>query len=298
MEINTDLYRVFLVAAESGTVSEAARRLFVTQPAVSSSIMQLENHLGVRLFLRESRGISLTAEGEILYENVKNAFIFLRTGEEKIRDMLELRGGILRVGASDMTLRFYLLDYMESWVTRYPALRLSVTNAPTPQTIKAIRSGQIDFGVISEPAAIDEHDITCVKVKQIRDIIVASKKYSANYSKKTHTMAEISRGTLIMLERGTSTRRYIESVFPDLREPDIELATSDLILDFAKRGMGAAFIVEDFAREAIAAGELYEIHPEKPIPPRSFVLAFSSKHSMCSAGKRFIEELGFSDYIR
>ena len=294
MNINTDLYRVFLIAAESGSVSEAARRLFVTQPAVSNSIIQLEALLGVRLFLRESRGISLTAEGEILYENVKSAFTFLRTGEEKIRDMLELRGGILRVGASDMTLRFYLLDYMEAWVSHYPALRLSVTNAPTPQTIKAIRAGQIDFGVISEPAAITENDITQIKVRQIRDIIVASKKYGERFGGKTVPIAELSRGTLIMLERGTSTRRYIESVFPELREPDIELATSDLILDFAKRGMGAAFIVEDFAREAIARGELAEITPERIIPPRSFILAFSSKHAMSSAAKRFLCELGYA----
>ncbi len=297
MNINTDLYRVFLAAAEAKSVSEAARRLYVTQPAVSNSLIQLENLLGVRLFIRENRGISLTAEGEILYENVRNAFRFLHTGEEKIRDMIELRGGVLRVGASDMTLRFYLLDYIEKWISRYPAVKLNITNAPTPQTVSALKSGHIDFGVISEPAGITDEDIIQIRVKHIKDVIVASNKYALGKDGSDVSLEQLSKNTLIMLERGTSTRRYIDSILPELRDPDIELATSDLILDFAKRSIGVAFIVEDFAEQALADGTLHKIKLDKFITGRNFLLIFSKKYPMSSAAKRFIADLGYSEYL-
>ncbi|MDD4773442.1 MAG: LysR family transcriptional regulator [Eubacteriales bacterium] len=285
-----DLYRVFLTAAESDSISAAAKRLFVSQPAVSGSIMSLEEALGTKLFKRESRGIRLTPEGEVLYEYVKKAFIYLEAGEDKLRDIHTLAGGVLRVGASDMTLRFYLLDYIERFNLLYPAVRLSVTNAPTPRTIRELRADEIDFGVISGPVnQAEAAGMELVPVRKIRDIVIASDKYAVGADGRPVRAEELADYPLIMLEKGTSTRTYLDSLLPpSMRAPAIELATSDLVLDFARRGIGIACIVEDFAREDIAGGLLREIRLDKPFPPRDFYLIYKKNYPHSSASKRFI----------
>lgn len=294
---NLTLYKFFLIVAKSGSISSAARQLYVTQPAVSSGIMQLENALNVKLFFRTSRGITLTPEGELLYEYVNSGLSFLEAGEDKLRDISGLNSGVMRIGASDMTLKFFLLDHIEKFNAKYPRVKLNVTNNPTPQTLKSLKNGQIDFCVISEPVEDDEN-ITFIPVKPIRDIIICKNNEQYKLLIGRHVdFDELTEHTLIMLERGTSTRNYIETFLhkcnaPDsLFEPDIELAQSDLILEFIKRGLGVAFIVEDFAKDAINQGLITEVQLQNPIPERNFLLGYLNKIPLSSASKKFIAEI-------
>lgn len=294
---NLTLYKFFLKVATSGSISNAARQLFVTQPAVSSGIMQLENALNVKLFFRTSRGITLTPEGKLLYEYVNSGLSFLEAGEDKLRDISGLNSGVMRIGASDMTLKFFLLDHIEAFNSKYPKVKLNVSNNPTPQTLKSLKNGHIDFCVVSEPIDKDD-DITFVPVKTIRDIAIC--KNNAQYNKligRQIDLNELTEHTLIMLERGTSTRVYIDNFFrtcnavDTMFEPSIELAQSDLILEFIKRGLGVAFIVEDFAKEAINQGIISEIQLKTPIPERRFLLGYLSKIPLSAASKKFIANI-------
>jgi len=293
MNGSLDLYKVFLTAVESGSISAAAKRLFVTQPAVSGSIMSLEASLEVKLFYRENYGIKLTPEGEALYEDVKTAFSYLKAGEDKLRNIRALAGGVLRVGASDMSLRFLLLDYLERFNVLYPAVRLSVINAPTPRTMKAIHTEQIDFGIISGPIdEADKTDIEMIPVRKIHDIVIASNKYSIGKDGKPVRIEDLSSYPLIMLEKGTSTRSFLEKLMPmNMRSPTIELATSDLVLEFTRRGIGIACIVEDFAKDDLNSGLLHEIKLTEPFPLRNLYLAYNKKYPQSSASKRFTDML-------
>lgn len=290
---NIGLYRIFYEVACCGSISVAAQRLFVTQPAVSAAVKQLESLLDCTLFFRTNRGIKLTQEGEILLEHVKTAFAALETGEDRLRDITGLSTGLLRVGASDMTLRFYLLDYIAEFNRKYPGVRLSVSNAPTPQTLDSLIRGEIDLGVVSEPVE-GVSEIELKPVREIRDILITS---SDKYEGREVDFEELEKEKLIMLENGTSTGKYIESqlkengVSASRLQPDIELATSDLILDFVVKGIGYAFIVEDFAKEYLQSGKLHEIKLRKPLRPRHFMLAYLKKANLTSAARRFIESL-------
>jgi len=298
---NLTLYKFFLKVAKSGSISSAARQLYVTQPAVSSGIMQLESALNVKLFFRTSRGITLTPEGELLYEYVSSGLTFLEAGEDKLRDISGLNSGIMRIGASDMTLKFFLLDHIETFNTKYPKVKLNVSNNPTPQTLKSLKNGQIDFCVISEPVEKDD-DIVFVPVKTIRDIVICknNEQYAPLINRQVD-LAELAEYTLIMLEHGTSTRVYLENYLhtanapPALFEPAVELAQSDLILEFIKRGLGIAFIVEDFAKEAIRQGVISEVQLRDPAPPRRFMLGYLSKIPLSAASKKFIAEITETD---
>ena len=123
----------------------------MSQPAVSQQISALEKQLGVSLFKRNGRGIALTSEGSLLYEYVERGYEEIIQGERRLGQLLHLEAGEVRVGASDMTLRFFLLPYLEKFHQLYPGIKVTVTNGPTPETLKYLEDDRIDFGVVSSP---------------------------------------------------------------------------------------------------------------------------------------------------
>ena len=161
-----------------------------------------------------------------------------------------------------------------------------MTNAPTPRSLRSLREGIIDFAVVSGPIE-PESGVACLRVRDVRDIAVATERYAALYPNGA-TPAELCRHPLIMLEEGTSTRSYLDSCMPGLKKPDIELATSDLILDFARRSFGIAYIVEDFARWDIESGALREIPLLPPLPVRSMYLAYRTDTPLSAAAERLV----------
>ncbi len=294
---NLSLYRVFYRVAMCKSISAAARELYLTQPAVSASVQKLEDQLNIQLFFRTGRGVSLTPQGEILFSYIERAFALVESGEGKLRDITALHDGILRIGASDMTLRFYLLDRLQAFHETYPGVQLHVTNAPTPDTLDALRAGQIDFGVISGPlssAASADEELSYRPVRHIRDIFIESTQ--APPRKTAVSAKELLSMPLILLEGHTSTRAYIDSWFAShcggsVPRAAIELATSDLILAFAARGIGVGCIAEDFALDAIACGQVREIPLSDELPTREFYLVTLKHIPLSAAAEAFLHPL-------
>ena len=134
--VNLEYYRIFYEVARAGSITAAAEKLCISQPAVSQTIRQLEEGLGSPLFVRASKGVRLRAEGEVLFSYVEKGIGSLLAGEEAFRSMVSLEQGEVKIGASDMTLRFYLLPYLEDFHAKYPSIRVQVTNGPTPETMR------------------------------------------------------------------------------------------------------------------------------------------------------------------
>lgn len=289
-------YQAFLTVAEAGSFSEAARRLFVSQPAVSAEIVGLEEALGMRLFHRSRYGVRLTEAGEVLLEHVRAAFSLLESGQERLRSLAGLESGTLRIGASDMTLRFYLLDYIAEFHRRYPGIRLTVTNAPTPRTLEALSAGKIDFGVVSGPISEKAADeFAFLPVREVQDIFVVSPSHPLAGEVGLSREA-LARYPMIALEGNTSTRAYIEGwLGKDFPPPAISLATSDLLVEFAKRGLGVASLVEDFALPALASGELVRLSLASPPLPRKLYLVHSLRLSHSAAALSLLKLLGVGE---
>ena len=211
---NLEYYKVFYHAARAGSLTVAARELNISQPAVSQSLKQLEGTLGVRLLARASRGVRLTAEGELLYGYVARGYEQILSGEQKLRQMLELELGEIHIGASDMTLRFYLLPYLERFHEKYPEIKVAVSNAPTPETLANLRDNKIDFGVVSTP--FEKRDDLCVKtVREIEDVFVAGRRF-IQYKNRMLDLQELEKMPLICLEGDTSTRSYMDAFLSEI----------------------------------------------------------------------------------
>lgn len=289
VQASLDLYRVFYQVAISRSFTLAAQALFISQPAVSRSIRQLEEELHCSLFVRTPRGVVLTREGETLLRHVAAGLDQIAQGEKKLAAQVNLDSGEICVGASDMTLRFFLLPYLERFHSLYPGVKIHVTNGPTPETLRFLEQGRIDFGVVSEPAG-DLAALSPIPVGQVQDIFIAGERF-AHLADKPLPLAAFETLPVICLEKNTSTRGYLDRFFADngaVFNPEFELATSSLIVQFACRNLGIGCVVEDFAREALADGRIVRLMTEKDIPPRRLCLVRGTAPSS-KAAERLLE---------
>lgn len=290
MMANLEYYKVFYHVVKCGSVTQAAGVLSLSQPAVSQSLKQLESALGVVLLKRTSHGITPTAEGRQLFSYVEKGYEQFEAGEKWLLQMRSLERGEITIGASDMTLRFFLLPYLERFHEKYPGIKVYVTNGPTPATMKLLREGKIDFGVVSGPLSREEN-IGMFPVKKIEDIFVIGKKFSG-YAGKTHPLKLLEQLPLITMEKPTSTRKYVQNFLEERGvriNPEFELATSDMIVQFALRNLGVGSVVRDFAAQELAEGTLTELKFEEPVPVRDFLVVTDERSRKSLAASALLE---------
>ncbi|MCR5033425.1 MAG: LysR family transcriptional regulator [Lachnospiraceae bacterium] len=287
---NLEYYKVFYYVARYGSLTEAAVQLNISQPAVSQSMKQLETSIGTKLFSRSTKGIHLTAEGELLYSYVSKGYEQFEMGEQKLGQMLNLDIGEIRIGASDMTLRFFLLPYLEKFHESHPSIKVIVSNAPTPETLQFLQEGKIDFGVVSTPFEAGDN-VSAVKVKEIEDVFVAGRRF-IQYKNKTLDFQELEELPLILLEQNTSTRRYMDRFLEGsgvVISPEFELSTSDMIVQFALRNLGIGSVMKEFAAEQLASGKLFELRFNKMIPKRQFCVITDNRNPLSEAARNLLD---------
>lgn len=292
MNINLEYYKIFYQVAKNQSITAAAGELCISQPAVSQAIKQLEHALGTELFIRTAKGVKLTNEGVTLFSYVKNGYEQIALGEKKLQEMLNMRTGEIRIGASDMTLQFYLLPYLRRYHQLYPDIKVTVTNAPTPQTMEHLQAGRIDFGIVSHPFERKQH-ICVLPVREIQDVFVAGSRFW-NYKQKMLRYEDLAAMPIICLEQDTSTRRYVDSFLADNQvalEPEFELATSDMIVQFALQNLGIGCVVQDFAERYIQMDELFVLQFDKQIPKRKICVVNDERLPLSVAAGKLMELL-------
>ncbi|MBP5384920.1 MAG: LysR family transcriptional regulator [Lachnospiraceae bacterium] len=292
MENKLSLYRIFYTTAEEGNISGAAKKLFISQPAVSKAIARLEQNVGMPLFLRSSKGVELTQEGKLLYSYVKTAFENLKEGEEKLQNMLEFDGGQIRFGASTTLCKYVLLPYLQGFMQLHPKVQISIECQNTYETLRLLREKKIDIGLIgmTDEQTLAEDHLTFTGVKEIEDIFVATK----DYIKAMGTREIISHSTLLLLNKENITRQYIDHYFFENHvkiNQVIEATSLDLLIEFAKIGLGLGCVIKEFVLQELASKQLIQIPLKNPIPKRQigFVCAQGSLPSL--AASAFIDHI-------
>lgn len=292
MNISLEYYKIFYHVAKDQSITAAAGELCLSQPAVSQGIKQLELALGTKLFIRTAKGVKLTNEGDTLFSYVKNGYEQIMLGEQKLQEMLNMRTGEIRIGASDMTLQFYLLPYLRRYHHLYPDIKVTVTNAPTPQTIEHLRAGRIDFGIVSHPFEAERH-LCVLPVREIQDVFVAGSRFWS-YKQKMLRYENLAGMPIICLEKDTSTRRYVDAFLAENQvtlEPEFELATSDMIVQFALQNLGIGCVVRDFAERYIQTDELFVLQFDKQIPKRQICVVNDERLPLSIAAGKLMELL-------
>lgn len=266
MAADLDLYGIFCTVARCGSLSNAARELYVSQPAISQSMHRLEYMLGCTLFTRTSRGITLTNAGRLLYSYAEKALSLIAAAEDRINRMRTLESVNLMIGASDTLCQFFLLPCLEKFHAEYPDIQLQVTNRTTPETVELLKVGKVDIALVNLP--IDDSMLCVREVLKVHDMFVASDRFSHLKNRKV-TMAELDKEPLVLLEKMSNSRKYLDdfaSVCGVTLHPEIELGAHNLLVEFARIGLGISCVTYEFAADSIHDGELFEIQLDPHAP--------------------------------
>lgn len=294
MIANLEWYRVFYITAKNGSLSKAADELYITQPAVSYAIKQLESSLGGKVFYRNAKGVTLTAEGEVLFKFIEQAYGFLTKAEQQIAEMHQLQRGEIRIGAGDTLSKHYLLPYLEVFHQTYPEIKIQVTNRTSSETVQLLKEGKIDLGIVNLPIEpIQESQIQIRETLVLQDCFVAGEKYKPLVTQAL-TLQELSQLPLILLEKGSSIRRYIDQytqVFGITLQPEIELGSLELIAQFARIGLGVSCVVKNFITEELKQSTLYEVQLQEPIPTRKVGIVTLKTMPLSVASHHFLQML-------
>lgn len=284
-----DTYKVFCQVGESKSFSQAAKALYMTQPAVSQAIMQLERELDIRLFHRTPKGAFLTEEGHVLFEYASSALNLLQVGEEKIGEFKNLTAGELKVGVGDTISRHFLLPYLEQFHNRYPNVKFKIENGTTSELCAMLKAGEVDIAVCNFP--LDDPALTLKPFIQVQDIFVCGEKYT-HILEKPITYDELMKYPLIFLEPKSNSRRYVEEFILTTGTqivPEFELGSHDLVLEFAKSNLGIACVTKEFSQDYLTSNLVSEVKVVEPIPKREIGVCHLKSVPLSLAATRFVE---------
>lgn len=269
-------YKIFYTVASLGNISKASRELFISQPAISKAIQKLEQSLDTVLFYRSSRGVRLTEEGALLYEHVKNAFDTLAAGEEKLRNFRSIGMGHLKIGASTTLSRYVLLPCLRNFIADYPNIHISIECQSSSYTRRLLEEGKIDVGLMGTPPR--DSSFAFHPLGNVNDIFVASPSYLEHLKLRAALEHKplYQCAALMLLDQTNLSRQYIDRYITQEQiqfQNLLEVASMDLLIEFAKIGLGIACVIRQFVEEELRTGKLLEIPFASPLPARQIGLA-------------------------
>ncbi len=276
MEQNLSQYRIFYEVAKSGNISRAARELYISQPAISKAISKLEDSLSTVLFTRNSRGVQLTEEGAVLFEHIRKVFEELALGEQELRKFKDFHMGHIRIGVSNTLCRFIMLDYLKGFIERYPHIKITIESQSSTHTLSMLEQQKIDIGLVAQPHT--QKHLEFIPVMDIQDIFVAAPSYLENLRLREGNDVDLFQaGNVMLLDRENITRRYIDdymNVNHIVANNLLEVTTMDLLIEFARIGLGIACVIREFVEDDLKAGRLVQVRTDAQIHKRTVGFAY------------------------
>lgn len=291
MDINYELYKVFYHVAATLSFSEASKQLFISQSAVSQSVKVLEKKLNQTLFIRSTKKVQLTPEGEILLKHIEPAINLIQKGENQLLEANTLNGGQLRIGASDTICRYYLVPYLNRFHKAYPNVHIKVTNQTSIECAHLLENGQVDFIITNYPNSGLLSSQKIRVINEFADVFVANQEYFP-LKGATVNLQKLQTYPILMLDRKSTTSEFLHHMFQkeqlDL-VPEIELSSNDLLIDLARIGLGIAF-VPDFCIPNNDK-DLFQVRLTEKLPTRQMVVAYNENIPVSQASRQFMDML-------
>ncbi|MBQ7323230.1 MAG: LysR family transcriptional regulator [Clostridia bacterium] len=291
--VNLELYRVFYTVAKCGSLTKASEELYISQPAVSQSIKQLETQLGVKLFNRTHRGMELSAQGgKLIFSEVEHALGLLREAENRIAEMKTSASGTIRIGASDTIFEYFLADKIVKFHEQFPGVKIELMADLTPDSIAKLKADQLDVAFVNLPISEDEELELFGNCMRLNDCFIAGKKYQELTNEAPMSLMRLKSYPMIFMNKNTVARRtlqgFLETHGVEL-EPAIEVGSWDLMKRLVVSGMGIGVIPREYATRRLAEGELFEVQTDPILPTRSVGMLLHKNTPISYALHSFIE---------
>lgn len=286
MKTKLDYYRIFYETARFESFSTAAQHLYISQSAISQCINQLEKVLNIQLFTRSRRGVTLTKEGLLLFQKIEIAMQAIEQGESMLDRIQHLESGALTIAAGDTVTTHFLLPFLEKFHALYPSIRIEMANSYSSHMLQLVKEGKADIAFINMPAEDDELCIEpCI---EIHDVFVSGAGFKG---KDEYSWEEVTELPLILLEKNSSSRNYIDKCFEEQGlslNPQIEIAAHELLIQFASIHLGISCVTKEFAKDGISKGIIKTLNLTPPLPARSIGYAYAKSTPLSLAAKTFL----------
>lgn len=280
MDINYESYKIFYHVALNQSISKVADKLLISQPAVSYQIKVLEEQLGITLFVRTKKGVTLTDEGKILFSYISKGIENFINGENALTNLKNLDYGIIRIGASTTVSKHVLMPYLKIFHKLYPNIEINITNNLTEELMRELRNGNLDILILNLPMK-EGKDLDIKNILEVQDIFVANKDYYDILNKKI-SLNDLNNYPLLFQKKPSNTRDYLDNYLNTNKIkliPKMEIVSYNLIMDFIKIGFGIGYATKEFIKEELNNGDLYELNVIPKIPKR-FIGAVTLKQTI------------------
>ena len=245
--MNTDynLYKIFLYLFEEKSISRTANKLYVSQPAISYSLKELESQLGYTLFYRNSKGIEPTLEAKELYTYISTAFNILNDAEEHIKNLNSLNIGCIRIGTPSHIGIFYLSNYIADFRKIYPGIKFEIVCKSTSDMVDMLETRKLDLIVDTLPIN-SKKDVMKVTLAKLHNCFA----YNKNIMKDVdiYKVQDLANYPLILPSATSSIRlkldEYMESQNMKLM-PILESWTTEMMVEMVRRGVGVGYFVKN-----------------------------------------------------
>ena len=290
MNSNFEYYKIFYYVAKYENLTKAATALKTSQPAVTRTIHKLEGELGCRLFTRSKTGMKLTPEGRTFYGYVAAGWAQFFKGENDLSNLISLENGTIYISATETALHCYLFQAMEEFNSLYPNVRFKILNNSTTESVNAVKEGKVDLAFVSANLQVAK-PLRMKILRKYRDILIAGMRFEElKAGKEELSLKELVSYPWISLTAETITRRFLNEYFEKnglTFAPDMELATTDMILPAVRHNLGLGFIPAEFADAELKSGQVFEIKVKEKLPERNIILIYDTEYPQSIAAKEF-----------
>ncbi len=262
---NLAKYKIFLSAAENKSISKAAAQLYISQPAVSITIKKLEENLHTTLFIRRSKGVELTEKGRVLYDSVKKALTMLWDAEKSLRSPFHT--GYLRIASSNVLCKHFLMPYLKRFSGLYPDTDLTITCTSSVEAYAMLSACRIDLALVVRPE--DSGISVYHPLGAIEYIFVCTAAYRERWACADDEI--FGYANIMLLDKDNISRQHINVYYAKngiIPWHILEVNEMDLLIEFAKMGIGVSCVVKQFVEQELESGTLVEIELSEPVPPR------------------------------
>ncbi|GAB4074228.1 selenium metabolism-associated LysR family transcriptional regulator [Barrientosiimonas marina] len=291
--MNYERLKTFITVAEKSSFSEAAKRLFVTQPTITSQVKALEDELDTRLFERTTKKVEMTQAAKVLLDYARDIVQMNDAAHKEISQMEDHACGDLKMGCSLTIGEYFLPEFLKRFNEAYPLIQIQVSIANSTQTVERIKDQVIDVGLIETP--IEDESIQMESFLEDELVLIAPPDFITD--EDTITLEQIEETPIILREGGSGTREVLKYYLQQagLSEDDLdivmELGSTEAVKRVVESGLGVSFISKKAIQKEreLALLEAYRINGLKL--NRHFYIACRQKQVLKTVSERFLESL-------
>lgn len=251
-EVDFDLYRVFYIVKKNGSFSKAAEEMNTTQPAISYKVKKLEEILGVKLFVRDTRPLKLTSEAEIIMPYIENAVNGIEMGIRRLEEFNKIEIGKIIIGVPSHISIFLLTDKIKEFNKKFPKIRMKLVSKPTKELFEMLKNNELDFIIDSSP--FDNINNFIVRKISREKCVFACNRIQTQLLDKKYDLKSLNEQSIpiIIPSVSSSNTKELKKVYKKYKvefEPLYEVTTSEMIVEMIRKNIGIGYLFEKMVKQ-------------------------------------------------